>query len=179
MKPIFKSEEGKAEIVNFYNNQLLNWQCPHQEHNIETSIGETFVIECGETHKPAVVLLHGSGTNSLMWLDDMVTLSEHFHVYAIDIPGECGKSAGNRPAWAEGHYAKWLNELFQKLNIKKASLIGNSTGGWIALDFSFDDMGQDVALFGLAGRQATCSAALMLVGATILMAWQSSGRWRR
>ncbi len=50
--------------------------------------------------------------------------------------------------------------------------------GWIALDFSFDGVGQGVALFGLSGRLAACSAALMLVGATILMAWQSSGRWR-
>jgi hypothetical protein len=49
---------------------------------------------------------------------------------------------------------------------------------WIAVDFSFDGMGEDVALFGLAGRTAACPAALMLLGAAILMAWQSCGRWR-
>ena len=48
----------------------------------------------------------------------------------------------------------------------------------IAIDFSFDSLGQGVALFGLAGRWAACPAALMLVGTTILMAWQSRGRWR-
>jgi len=48
----------------------------------------------------------------------------------------------------------------------------------IAIDFSFDSLGKGVALFGLAGRWAACPAALMLVGTTILMAWQSRGRWR-
>lgn len=49
---------------------------------------------------------------------------------------------------------------------------------WISIDFSFDGMGQDVALFGLSGRATGCMAALMLVGATIVMAWQTGGRWR-
>lgn len=48
----------------------------------------------------------------------------------------------------------------------------------IAIDFSFDRLGRGVALFGLAGRWAACPAALMLVGTTILMAWQSRARWR-
>jgi hypothetical protein len=39
-------------------------------------------------------------------------------------------------------------------------------------------LGEGVALFGLAGRQASCPAALMLLGAAILMAWQSVGAWR-
>ena len=49
---------------------------------------------------------------------------------------------------------------------------------WVALDASFDGLGQGLALFGLSGRLAACPAALMLVGATILMAWQTRGVWR-
>jgi hypothetical protein len=50
--------------------------------------------------------------------------------------------------------------------------------GWIATDFSFDGMGAGSALFGLAGRTCACPSALMLLGASIVMAWQSSGWWR-
>lgn len=50
--------------------------------------------------------------------------------------------------------------------------------GWIATDFSFDGMGAGFALFGLAGRHCACPSALMLVGASIAMAWQSTGWWR-
>jgi hypothetical protein len=49
---------------------------------------------------------------------------------------------------------------------------------WILLDASFHDIGEGRALFGLAGHMAACPAALMLVGATIVMAWQTRGRWR-
>lgn len=49
---------------------------------------------------------------------------------------------------------------------------------WIAADLRFDGMGQGVALFGLSGRSAACPAALMLLGACILMAWQSGNAWR-
>jgi hypothetical protein len=49
---------------------------------------------------------------------------------------------------------------------------------WISIDARFDTLGTDVALFGLSGRMACCPAALMLLGATILMAWQSGGAWR-
>jgi hypothetical protein len=50
--------------------------------------------------------------------------------------------------------------------------------GWIALDLSLCGLGVDLALFGFAGRGVACPSALMLLGASILMAWQSSGRWR-
>ena len=49
---------------------------------------------------------------------------------------------------------------------------------WITLDFTFDGMSEGSALLGWSGRRAGCPAALMLVGAAILMAWQSAGAWR-
>jgi hypothetical protein len=39
-------------------------------------------------------------------------------------------------------------------------------------------MGKGIALLGLAGHRAANPAALMLLGATMLMAWQSSEPWR-
>ena len=50
---------------------------------------------------------------------------------------------------------------------------------WVSLDFSFDGMGKDIALLGLAGRRAGCPASLMLLGTAILMAWQTGGVTRR
>jgi len=49
---------------------------------------------------------------------------------------------------------------------------------WVSLDISFDGMGRDVALFGLGGRRAGCSATLMLLGTAVLMAWQTAGPTR-
>ncbi|NLF69540.1 MAG: hypothetical protein GX575_10865 [Candidatus Anammoximicrobium sp.] len=67
----------------------------------------------------------------------------------------------------------WFHGLQALLSLVVAGL-----AVWIASDFSFDGMGEGVALFGLSGRRAACPAALMLVGTSILMAWQSGGRGR-
>jgi hypothetical protein len=49
---------------------------------------------------------------------------------------------------------------------------------WTAIDSSFDGLGEGLALFGWSGRRAGVPAALMLLGAAIVMAWQTSGVWR-
>jgi hypothetical protein len=50
--------------------------------------------------------------------------------------------------------------------------------GWISLDVSVSGMGEGLALFGFTGRGVSCPSALMLLGASILMAWQCTGVWR-
>jgi hypothetical protein len=50
--------------------------------------------------------------------------------------------------------------------------------GWILLDPAFHTLGKNTALFGLSGRLTSCPAALMLLGTTILMAWQTRAGWR-
>ena len=56
--------------------------------------------------------------------------------------------------------------------------VAAALAAWVSMDFSFDGLGEGVALFGLSGRLAGCPAALMLLGAAILMAWQAHGAWR-
>lgn len=63
---------------------------------------------------------------------------------------------------------RWFPPAQAALGLSVAAL-----AGWIAVDTSFDGLGAGVALFGLTGRRAGSPASLMLVGACILMAWQS------
>ncbi len=67
----------------------------------------------------------------------------------------------------------WFNRSQASLALLAASLTT-----WVLIDFSFDGVGEGVALFGLSGRATGCTSALMLLGASILMAWQSQGKWR-
>ena len=77
------------------------------------------------------------------------------------------------PAERDRWSAKWFHGAQALLALTVAGL-----AMWIAVDFSFDGLGKGVAQFGLAGRWAACPAALLLIGTSILMAWQSRGRWR-
>ncbi len=83
-------------------------------------------------------------------------------VTALQIPGES-------PRWS----GAWFCRSQAGLVATPAVLIG-----WILLDPAFDLLGKGIALLGLAGHQASCPAALMLLGTTILMAWQTHGTRR-
>ena len=49
---------------------------------------------------------------------------------------------------------------------------------WIVLDFGFDGLGKGIALFGLSGRLSGITSVLMILGASIVMAWQAKPAWR-
>ena len=130
----FKSEVGRDKIRSYYN-QILS-AFPLNQVYIDTSFGKTFVLEAGSPENPAIVLLHGSCSNSAAWLGDMPTLLGGFHVYAVDILGEPGNSEDNRLDIHSNEYPQWLNEVLNGLNISKAVIMGNSMGGWLSLHFA-------------------------------------------
>lgn len=137
MKSIYRSPEGRQEIISRYEEILKYWPVPNETKTVSTSYGDTFVIECGAEDGPPVMLLHGSSTNSAMWMGDAPTLGKTHRVYAIDIIGEPGKSAESRPDSQNGdNYAAWLKEVLDGLNIDKAAFVGNSLGGWMSIAFA-------------------------------------------
>ncbi|WP_273326083.1 alpha/beta fold hydrolase [Vallitalea guaymasensis] len=133
---IYKSNEGKALIINHYDNLIKKWPVDKEIINVNTSFGNTFIIASGDVGNKPIILLHGSSTNSVMWMGDVEKLSETYRVYAIDIIGEPGKSDENRPDMNGDHYGKWLDEVINALSIEKAIIIGNSLGGWMALKYA-------------------------------------------
>lgn len=153
MISIYKTDEGKRRVISFYENLLEQWQQPSKQFSLKTSYGDAFVIESGEINSQAILLLHGSSTNSGMWLADIEVLSKHYHVFAIDIIGECGKSSGNRPSFKSDSYSDWLSEIVDKLGLNKVSLVGCSLGGWIAMDFAikYPEKTEKLVLMATAG----------------------------
>src|SRR5262249_6312280 len=83
-----------------------------------------------------LVLLHGSGANAAMWMSEIETWAKSFRVFAIDIIGEPGVSAASRPALDTDAHALWLGDVLQKLGLARASIVGISLGGWLAIDFA-------------------------------------------
>ena len=84
---------------------------------------------------PAVILLHGLGAVKEVWLGNLGTLSAKYHVYAID---QIGFGHSDKPL-VDYKIATWVDFLrgfMQAQNIGKATLVGNSLGGWIAMDFA-------------------------------------------
>lgn len=135
-KPVFKSLDGKAKILALYDAVLARWPVDHETFLLPTRHGETFVIASGEQTAPPLVLLHGAASNAVSWVGDIAEFSHHFRVYALDLPGEPGRSAENRPSWHGPDFAEWLEDVLRGLKVSQISLLGISQGGWTALRFA-------------------------------------------
>jgi pimeloyl-ACP methyl ester carboxylesterase len=94
---------------------------------------ETFYLEAGPRDAPKVILLHGLGATNVSMAPLIAELAKTHHVIAPDQPGfgESGKPL--RPLHA-AYYARWLVNFLDVLGIDKATAIGNSMGGRIALE---------------------------------------------
>lgn len=136
MKSAFKSAEGERAVRERYLDILKYWPVPSQQVRVPTREGETFVIACGDPNAPALLLLHGSMINSAMWMGDVAAWAPHFRIYAVDIIGDAGLSAPSRPPLASDAHALWLDDVLQALSVERASLVGVSFGGWLALDYA-------------------------------------------
>ncbi len=135
-KLAFKSREGKEEIMKLYDLALEQWYTPNEKLSIRTRYGETFVIAAGDPSAPPILLLHGTAMNSVMWLSDVYEYVKSYRVYAIDVPGEPGKSDERQQSLKGTEYAQWLSDVYQGLSLKKAYLAGISLGGWLCLKFA-------------------------------------------
>ena len=90
-------------------------------------------LKAGE-RGPLVLLLHGAGTDSaqLSWGEVIGPLAANHRVYAPDLPGY-GDSDRPDTAYTTDFYVSFLGELLDTLGLLRASLVGLSMGGALAL----------------------------------------------
>jgi pimeloyl-ACP methyl ester carboxylesterase len=133
---IYTSAAGARAVGQRYRELLATWPVAAEHLRVPTREGETFVVASGPPDAPPLVLLHGSGSNAVMWAGDVAAWSEHFRVYAVDLIGEPGLSAPARPPMTSGAYAPWLDDVLDALGVARASVVAVSLGGWVALDYA-------------------------------------------
>ncbi len=84
---------------------------------------------------PAVILLHGLGAVKEVWMANLGSLSAKYHVYAIDQVG-FGRSDKPLLDYEIATFSDFLLGFLRTQKLSKATLVGNSLGGWIAADFA-------------------------------------------
>ncbi|MFC4562206.1 alpha/beta fold hydrolase [Nocardiopsis mangrovi] len=136
MTAIYTSEAGGGEVLRHYRRALRTWPVPAEHVRVPTREGETFAVVSGPPQAPPVLLLHGSGTNAMMWRDDVASWARHFRTYAVDLIGEPGNSAPSRPPLDSDAHALWLDDVLEGLGISDAAVVGASLGGRLALDYA-------------------------------------------
>jgi pimeloyl-ACP methyl ester carboxylesterase len=109
---------------------------------------------------PVIVLVHGITSSSRTWRSVMSELAEDHTVIAPDLLGH-GRSAKPRGDYSLGAYASGIRDLLAVLGIPRATVVGHSLGGGVAMQFAYQfperlerlvlvdsgGLGSDVSLF--------------------------------
>ena len=101
---------------------------------------------------PPLLLLHGIGHRWQMWLPVIDALAADFDVVAVDLPG-----FGKSPRWTEqrpaglDHGTDWLVEVLDELGWDAPHVVGNSLGGWLALELALRGRTASVTALAPAG----------------------------
>lgn len=100
----------------------------------------------GEPSNPAVVLVHAGIANIRMWDPTIPALAEHYYVIAYDARG-FGKTRSEDVSFSN---REDIRNLLNHLGVRSTTLIGNSRGGIIAIDFALENPEQVAGLVLIA-----------------------------
>lgn len=88
---------------------------------------------------PALVLLPAYQATSAEWIPLALALGATRRVFAVDIPGDAGRSvAGSRALDDITALAHWLDSVLDGLGLANTEIGGHSYGAWIALRYAVD-----------------------------------------
>ena len=125
---------------------------------------------------PVLLLIHGIAGTSENWRAVIEPLARRHTVLAPDLPGH-GGSAPGAGDYSLGALAAGLRDLLFALGHERATLVGHSLGGGIAMQFSyqFPEMTERLVLVSSGGlgpevsailRAAALPGADLFIGAT-------------
>jgi pimeloyl-ACP methyl ester carboxylesterase len=85
---------------------------------------------------PVLVLVHGMASSSAVWTPVMPFLAQRFTIVAPDLlgHGHTAKAAGD---YSLGAHATLLRDLLVLLGHERATLVGHSFGGGVAMQFAY------------------------------------------
>jgi pimeloyl-ACP methyl ester carboxylesterase len=143
---------------------------------------------------PPVVLIHGMVNSSRHWESVALRLADDYTVIAPDLIGH-GDSATPRGDYSLGAHAAAIRDLLAAIGIGRATIVGHSLGGGVAMQFfwqfpqrterlalvSSGGLGHDVSPLLRSAALPGASALLWLVAHPRLVSalWEVAGRLRR
>ena len=99
-----------------------------------------------------LLLIHGTGGSRAVWGPVVEPLSRLYEVILVDLPGHGASGelvAGVAPTPIG--YGEALGDLLGELGLDGAHAVGNSVGGWTALELAKSGRARSVVAFGPAG----------------------------
>ncbi|HEX4358355.1 MAG TPA: alpha/beta fold hydrolase [Pseudonocardia sp.] len=113
---------------------------------------------------PPLVLIHGIGDSSATWEAIIPALARHHLVIAPDLLGH-GRSDKPRADYSVAAYANGVRDLLGVLGVQRATLVGHSLGGGVAMQFAyqFPERTERLVLIGSGGGGPEVSMVLRML----------------
>lgn len=124
----------------------VNWEkvadkVLHSEHSnfVEIDGATVHFQEFGEATNPTLLLIHGFTASAYVWNAVAPALAdEGFHVVAVDL---IGFGYSDKPSWFDykiASQARMISRFMDRLGIGRATVVGSSYGGAVALTLALD-----------------------------------------
>ncbi|AKU18257.1 alpha/beta fold hydrolase [Luteipulveratus mongoliensis] len=139
-----------------------------------------------------VVLIHGIGHRRQAWGDIPERLATSYDVIAIDLPGFGESPRPTKPgSYAMTSVVDQIVELFTELGIDRPHVVGNSLGGYYALELARRDVVASATalspagfwswpeLYGVAGVQLAVMKASTYAPGPVLKLFADNGTLRK
>jgi len=116
---------------------------------------------------PALLLLHGLGCDHTTWLPVVDGLARRYTVIAPDLLGH-GASDKPRADYSVGGFANGMRDLLTVLGVDRATVVGHSFGGGVAMQFAyqFPERTERLVLVGSGGLGPEVSPAIRAITTT-------------
>jgi pimeloyl-ACP methyl ester carboxylesterase len=109
------------------------WAQPAATKQVEIYGQKIYYQEAGAG--PDLILLHGLGGDATNWAATLPAVAAKFHVL---VPDQIGFGRSDKPMidYRVATLVDFLDAFCKKVGVAKATLVGNSLGGWVAMDFA-------------------------------------------
>jgi pimeloyl-ACP methyl ester carboxylesterase len=125
-----------------------------------------------------VILLHGGNGSIEFWLYNIAALAAFHRVYAFDMVGS-GRSEYPDGSYSIAYQAEFLAGFMTALGINSATLIGNSMGGAVSLEFTrlYPDRVDKLVLVDSMGLGKEISLGIRLITLPAIVNLLRPRRW--
>jgi 2-hydroxy-6-oxonona-2,4-dienedioate hydrolase len=136
----------------------------------------TRYLRAGDPGKPVLMLLHGSGGHAEAYVRNLAAHAEYFWTWAIDMLGHGYTDKPGHPLEIS-HYVEHLMAVLRTIGIERASVSGESLGGWVAARAAVDhpDVVDRLVLNTAGGSQADPAVMQRII--TLSMAAAENQTW--
>ena len=146
----------------------------HSDHSCFTEVDGARVHyqEAGDKDEPAVVLIHGFASSTLVWSGALLKIaSEGFHVIAPDLLGHGYSAKPRNSEYTITAQARMIVGLLDAQGIERANIVGSSYGGAVAATCALDypaRVAKLVLVGAVTNNEPTKYLLLRLLGSPVI-----------